>query len=213
MRPPERVYDDMAQLAEMGVKTVFVYDDELIGMGGKQNDWLLDVCERIAPLGLLWKCQGRCSAKHVRQDVLEAMYAAGCRAVMWGVESFSDRVLKAIKKGTTEADIWHTLEASHAAGIGNWLFLMVGNYTETQADLQHTEEALVKASRAGLAQWRQVTVCTPVPGTELYRLAQEQGWLVEPPEVGPQMGQVYAATPWLSKRELRYWRARLEGAR
>lgn len=210
-RPVERVYADMEMLRHMGAKAVFVYDDELVGHGGKQNGWLSKVCERIAPLGLLWKCQGRCSERNVTREVLQAMYDAGCRAIMWGVESFSDRVLKAMRKGTTEADIWHTLRLAHDVGIGNWLFFMVGNYQETARDLQYTAQQLTKATQEGLAQWRQVTVCTPVPGTELHRLAAEEGWLVESPESGPQMNQVYTGTPWISKREMRYWQAKLRG--
>jgi len=209
MAPPENVYRDMKALADMGVKTVFVYDDELVGLNQKQNEWLLECCRLIEPLGLTWKCQGRCSERAIQPDVLKAMCDAGCRAIMWGVETFSDRVLKAMKKATIEADIWHTLEASHDAGIGNWIFLMVGNYKETQADLRYTEAQMAHAVGKGLVQWRQVTVCTPVPGTELHRLAEAEGWLVEQPESGPQMGQVYAPTAWLSQRELRYWRMRL----
>ena len=212
MRSPELVYQDMAALKDMGARSVFVYDDELIGMGGRQNDWLLDVCERIAPLGLTWKAQGRCSEKNVTPDVLRAMHKAGCRAIMWGIESFSGRVLGAIRKGTTEADIWHTLEASRAAGIGNWAFLMVGNYTETAADLAHTERRLTEAVERDLVQWRQVTICSPVPGTELHRLAVDEGWYVPQPDSGPQMGRVYASTPWLSERDLARWQTRLEGA-
>ena len=212
MRTPQAIYDDMAALKAQGVKAVFVYDDELIGMGGAQNEWLLEVCEKIKPLGLRWKCQGRCSEKAVKPEVLGAMYDAGCRAIMWGVESFSEKVLKAIQKGTTEVDIWHTLRAAHEAGIGNWLFLMVGNYKETALDLAHTETQIRQAVSEDLVQWRQVTICTPVPGTKLYELAEAEGWLVEPPESGPQMAQAYNDTPWLSKRELKYWKSRLEGA-
>ena len=211
-RSPDNVFKDMKELALLGVRSVFVYDDELVGHGGKQNEWLPQVCERIKPLNLTWKCQGRCSARNVKQDVLQAMADAGCKAIMWGVESFSNRVLADMKKGTVEEDIWHTLMASRAAGIGNWVFLMVGNYGETVADLEHTEAQLERATKAGLVQWRQVTVCTPVPGTELYRKASEEGWLVEAPQSGPQMNQAYARTPWLSKREMRHWKVRLEGA-
>lgn len=212
MRPVEAIEGEMAELSrDYGVRSVFVYDDELVGHGSRQNEWLLDASRAIQPLGLTWKCQGRCS-RHVLPEVMEAMYAAGCRAIMWGVESFSNSVLEAIKKGTTETDIWHTLQTAHDAGIRNWLFLMVGNYREAPVDLAYTGQRLREAKGFGLVDFGQVTVCTPVPGTELYRLAEEEGWAVEPPEVGPQMAQVYHETPWLRKRELRLWRQRLQEA-
>lgn len=210
-RPPARIVEDMAALKALGVQSVFVYDDELVGTGARGDAWLTEACEAVAPLGLTWKCQGRCTAKLTR-DVLDAMHRAGCRAIMWGVESFSDAVLQAIHKDTTEADVWHTLRLAKDAGIGNWLFLMVGNYRETETELAYTERRLAEATRAGLVQWRQVTVCTPEPGTRLWELAREGGWLVEPPDTGPQMNQVYAPTPWLSAPLLRRWKVRLENA-
>ena len=212
MRPPGMVYQDMAALKGLGVQSVFVYDDELIGMGGKQNPWLVEVCRDIAPLGLTWKCQGRVSQKHVTKDTLQAMYDAGCRAIMWGIESFSNKVLKSIRKGITESDIWHTLEIAREVGIGNWVFLMVGNYQESATELTYTESRFAEAIGRGLVQWRQVTVCTPVRGTKLWELAESEGWLKPSPETGPQMAQVYNSTPWLSEREIRHWRLRLMSA-
>ena len=209
-RPAAAIREELAYLQTFGVRVVFVYDDELIGVP-RGDAWLVEVCEAIEPLGLTWKCQGRCSAK-TPPEVYRAMYDAGCRAIMWGVESFSERVLSAIGKGTTERDITTSLERAHAAGIGNWLFLMVGNYSESVADLAHTEAQVKALNRRGLVQWRQVTVCTPMKGTELYRRAQAEGWLHEAPETGPQMRQVYQPTPWLTEREMGTWVARLESA-
>ena len=209
-RPPEAIRDELAALQRFGVRSVFVYDDELPGMPGGDT-WLMEVCEAIRPLGLTWKCQGRCSER-TPPEVYEAMHAAGCRAIMWGVESFSERVLRAMHKGTNERDITASLERAHAAGIGNWLFLMVGNYQETPADLAHTEARLRALNGAGLVQWRQVTVCTPVRGTPLYEYAKAEGWLREAPDTGAQMRQVYAPTPWLTEREIAGWVARLEAA-
>ncbi len=208
MRPADRIKADMADLKSLGIRSVFIYDDELVGVGEKHNGWLRGVCAEIAPLGLTWKCQGRCSVRNDKQTLV-TMRKAGCRAIMWGVESFSDKVLADIKKGTTEEDIWHSLRLAHDAGIGNWVFLMVGSYKETPRDLAYTEKRFRKVVAQELVQWCQVTICTTEPGTELWRLASEEGWLAEQPKVGPQMHQIYAPTPWLSKKQIRLWRARL----
>ena len=211
-RPPENVYEDMRQLKELGARAVFVYDDELVGTSSKrQTDWLHECCEWVAPLELHWKAQGRCTV-NTAPETLKIMADAGCKAIMWGVESFSQPVLDAMKKNTTEADIWHTLRAAKAAGIKNWVFLMVGNAEEGPSELAYTAKQLAEAVKEGLVQYRQVTVCTPVPGTPLYDRAKAEGWLCEPPEGGPQMAQVYNATPWLKEREIKHWKTQLEGA-
>lgn len=206
--PVVNVYRDMAALKAQGCQAVFVYDDELVGLNQEQSEWLGLVCDEIKPLGLVWKCQGRCNTK-TDARLYQKMYDAGCRVVMWGVESFYQPVLDAMRKGTTEADIWATLQAAHDAGLHNWLFLMVGNYGEGKAELQYTEARLTEAVQKGLVQYRQVTVCTPVRGTKLYDKAQAEGWLVENPDEGAQMNQVYARTPWLTAHELAYWQQRL----
>ena len=210
-RPAENIREDMQALRALGARSAFVYDDQLVTGNGRQGDWLRGVCEQLAPLRMTWKCQGRCSEK-MELETLKAMRAAGCRAIMWGIESFSDGVLENLRKDTTEADIWHSLRLAKQAGIGNWAFLMVGNYGETAADLEYTEKQLARAQREGLVQWRQVTVCTPYPGSKLWSMAEAEGWLVEPPEVGPQMGHVYAPTPWLTKKQIAFWKRRLEMA-
>jgi len=210
--PPANVRRDLLVLKEFGVQSVFAYDDEIVGAGRKQNAWIEAVADMTEDLGLTIKGQGRCSKRFVDKRTLKNLYRAGFRAIMWGVESFSEKVLRAIRKGTTEEDIWHTLRLSKEVGLGNWIFLMVGNYGETVEDLAHTEAAMSQANREGLVDWRQVTVCTPLPGTQLWQWAEEEGWLTKPPEVGPQMAQVFGPTKWLTVRQITDWKRRLENA-
>lgn len=208
-RPAAAIREELAGLARRGIKSVYVYDDELIGFPGRHNDWLADVCREVAPLGLRYKAQGRCSERAVTPDVLGEMAAAGFRAVQWGVESFSERVLDALHKGTDEGDIWASLERAHAAGLANGLFMMVGNPGETEADLEHTEECLRRAQARGLVQWLQVTVLTPMPGTPLYAQAIAEGWYREPPN--ERMVGAYMNTPTMKAADIEGWRLRLLG--
>lgn len=203
-RPPANIASEMADLRDRHVRSVFVYDDELVGLR-LPDGWLDDVADRVGPLGLTWKAQGRCSTQHITRDVCRDLYRGGCRVVMWGVESFSPRVLRAIRKGTTPEDIWHTLRTAKAAGLRNWVFTMVGNLEEGDAELAETAKALRDAYREGLVDYRQTTVVTPLPGTELEAIQKRDGWYAEPPESGPQMHQAYAPTPWLSAERIAYW--------
>ena len=162
----------MKALKAQGVLNVFVYDDEMVGMKQPHN-WMRDIADLIEPLGLRWLCQGRCSEKHITPELIADMRRAGCHTVFWGVESFSPKVLKAMRKGTSMADIWHTLRVARAGGLNNAVFTMLGNYLETDEDLEMTADALKQAYDEGLVQSRQTTTCTPMEGTELARMAQE----------------------------------------
>jgi radical SAM superfamily enzyme YgiQ (UPF0313 family) len=208
-RPPANVESELRNLRQLGLNALFVYDDELVG-GPMPHGWMTEVADRIAPLGFAWKAQGRCSRKHITRELLEDMKRAGCKVVMWGVESFSPDVLRAIGKGTFPSDIWHTLRLAKECGLQNWLFTMIGNYQERESDLALTSECLRTAYLEGLVDYRQTTVVTALPGTELWDIQKREGWWTAPPESGPAMHQVYQSTPWLSAERIAYWMRRFD---
>jgi anaerobic magnesium-protoporphyrin IX monomethyl ester cyclase len=197
---PDRVYEEMNILKHRGIKTVFVYSDELIGLGPKYDKWLEEVCERIAPLQLLYKTQGRCSVKQ-QASTFEAMYNAGFRVIMWGIESLSQKVLDALHKGTTPDDIFHSLSLAHQAGIKNYGFFMVGGIDETETDFMLTEANTKTLREAGLLDHGQVSVMTAEPGSELWGLASKEGWLPQAPPARSHF-EPYLNVPWASHVEL-----------
>lgn len=203
-RPISNIVAELRALEPYNVKSLFVYDDELLGVKLPQG-WLHDLCDGLAPLGYTWKTQGRCDPHWVTPEVLADIHRAGCRAVMWGVESFSDNVLSKLGKGTCAEWNWEVLRRSHAAGIRNFVFSMIGNAEETEDDLAITCDALGRAYREGLVDYRQTTVVTALPGTRLWARQKAEGWWQETPVAGPQMAQVYRDTPWLTGERMAYW--------
>jgi radical SAM superfamily enzyme YgiQ (UPF0313 family) len=207
-RKPAHIEEELRLLRDTGVRGLFVYDDELVGLPMPEG-WMDDVCKRIEPLGLQWKAQGRVSRKHISEELMHTMYAGGCRVLMWGVESLSQKVLNNIRKGTKVEDTFHTLEMAKKAGIKNWIFTMVGNYGETVEDLEITEKGLRELYSAGLVDYRQTTAVTPLPNTELWEIAKKEGWLVPPPDTGAYMAHAHADTSTLTGEEIEYWIQRL----
>lgn len=203
-RPPAHIHAEMVDLKARHINSVFVYDDELVGTRHPVG-WMADIADRIGELGIEWKGQGRCSERFTTLEVLRDCRRAGCRVMMWGIESFSPRVLKAVRKATTPAGIWTTLRRSKEAGIRNWAFTMVGNIEETEDDLAETARCLAAAYREGLIDYRQTTVVTALPGTELERMQKHGGWYTQPPDTGAQMHQVFTDTPWLKADRIQYW--------
>lgn len=202
-RPPSNVIADMTALKKLKVRNVYVYDDELVGMQ-QPDGWMSAIADGVGPLNLKWITQGRCSKKWITPELMADCKRAGCHTIFWGVESFSERILKAVKKGITLEDIWHTLRTAKEAGINNAVFTMIGNYQETDEDLALTAQGLKQAYDEGLVQMRQTTICTPMPGTKLAEYAEAEGWYSEAPDFGQQMLQ-YAPTPWLPRARMQYW--------
>ena len=120
-RRPADIADEMLSLRVKGIQHVYVYDDEMIG--SKQPDgWMRDIADRIAPLGMNWVCQGRCSQRYITPALVADMKRAGCTTILWGVESMSEHALQMMRKQTKPADIWHSLRLALA-----WRAYVIGN--------------------------------------------------------------------------------------
>jgi anaerobic magnesium-protoporphyrin IX monomethyl ester cyclase len=210
-RPPAVIEEEMVDLKKRGCRNIYVYDDELVGTRMPAG-WLHDIADRIEPLGLSWVTQGRCSRKYITPEIMQDLKRAGCRMIFWGIESFSPKVLKAMKKHLDPADVFHTLRVAHDAGIENGIFTMIGNYLETEDDLQMTYDGLSQLYKDGLVQYRQTTVCTVMPGTELERIQQREGWYHAAPMVGTNHHQAGSGTPWLTAHQIELWQRRFSDA-
>lgn len=209
-RPPENIEAEMRYLKGLGIERVYVYDDEMVGTK-LPDGWMKEIADRIEPLKMTWITQARCSAKHITADIMRDMRRAGCKMILWGVESFSPDVLKAIKKHTTPEDIWASLKLAKDAGIENSLFMMVGNYKETEQDLAFTAEQLRKVFKQRLANHMQVFATEIMPGTELERLAKAEGWYY-PSSGRTASKKVKHSTPWLSIEQVKKWQNALRSA-
>lgn len=211
-RPPEAIAAEMADLKKRGVRNVYVYDDELFGTKMPPG-WMNEISFRLQLMGavLPWVTQGRCSKKYVTPDVMRQAQTAGCKAVFWGVESFSPKVLKALNKRLYPEDIWHTLRTAREAGIENGIFTMIGSYQETEEDLALTYRELKRAYNEGLIQYRQTTICTIMEGTQLEEIAKTEGWYLEPPNHGRDLLRP-VDTPWLTGERMEYWQAKFNEA-
>jgi radical SAM superfamily enzyme YgiQ (UPF0313 family) len=203
-RPVAAIAAEFEAQKRRGATQVFMYDDELVGHP-MPDGWLQELADALEPIGLPWKTQGRCSRVHVTPEVCRLLVRAGCQAVMWGCESWSQKVLTAIRKGTRPEDNWHSLRTARAAGLRNFVFTMIGSQEEGDAEAAETCDALRSAYLEGLVQYRQTTVVTALPGTELWDVQHRDGWHHSTPNTGPQMAQIVHPTPWLSVERIEHW--------
>jgi len=80
--------------------------------------------------------------------IFREMAASGCKYLLWGVESGSQRVLDLMNKGTRVETISRVLRDAHTAGIANHVFIMCGFPTETAEEWAATLSFLAEHRQA-----------------------------------------------------------------
>lgn len=76
--------------------------------------------------------------KRFDRNTLEIIRDSGCRLILWGLESASQRVLDLMNKGTRIDDVKEVIKAASEAGIKNLVFVMFGFPGETEEEFLQT---------------------------------------------------------------------------
>lgn len=77
-------------------------------------------------------------SRDFREETLRTMAESGCKYLLWGLESGTQRVLDLMDKGSKVDDVSWVLKRAYAAGIKNHVFLICGFPTETEDEYFQT---------------------------------------------------------------------------
>ncbi len=169
-RAPELVVDEMEYLErEHGVREI-VFFDETFTIGKRR---MKKFSKLVQERGLTVKFNIRARVDTVDREVLEALKAAGLRSIHMGVEAGTDRLLKIMNKQITREQTERAFRISREVGIETRGYFMIGYYDATPQDI---EDTINFAAGLGL-DWASFSVATALPGTDLYTVAQERGYV------------------------------------
>jgi radical SAM superfamily enzyme YgiQ (UPF0313 family) len=199
-RTPENILAELWELYHLGIRSVFVYDDEVMGQSIRQTKWMRQVCNLIIESGLhkkiVFKAQARCTPRVFGLEDLQLMRKAGFRALMWGIESGSPKVLKAIRKGISPDDVRQTFAWCKEAKIQTYAFMMVGSWDETLEDIEMSK-MLMRDIKPNWIQW---TICTPMRPTVFRELVKD---LIDTEAKGPvYFYDTMCSTPTMTRAEI-----------
>jgi len=113
----------------------------------------------------------------IDDDLLMEMRETGCRIMGLGIESGSDRILEIIGKKFSVETIRTGLERLKKVGILPTVSIMVGQYTETVEDVDASIQLMRESVRSNKNIQYAFTITTPFPGSQLYNLIFEKGYL------------------------------------
>jgi len=165
------------------VKSVYFVDDEM-AIDTKRLEKIVDGMLK-QKMDITWGTQGiridtmeRIMKNH--PDLLDKMYRAGNKQIEIGLESGSERILKLIQKDITLDKMKRVVDKLAEFTEGKDITLhynMMGGFpTETRSEVDETVkwgEYLVDKKRA----YVNFNIFGPFPGTPLYPLAQENGFI------------------------------------
>src|SRR5665647_3145985 len=171
MRSPKNVVDELEFLYKTyGVKK-FTFCDDAFTVDQPRTEAL---CNEILQRGLKieWNCGTRVDM--LTQNLLAKMKTAGCVSVWFGVESGTQQVLDAMKKGISPELTMKAVSYVRKAGLMPVTNVILGFPGETKESAWKTIKFVEKVAPDAVGFYN---VATPFPGTPMYDLVKEKGWL------------------------------------
>jgi radical SAM superfamily enzyme YgiQ (UPF0313 family) len=166
------------------------------------REWVLELCQVIIERGIdiRWGCNSR--ADTIDRERLEGMRRAGCHTIGFGIESGDDKTLKRIKKGATAQDARNAIKLCREMGVRSHAFMVAGFPWDTIESLQKTVEFVKELN----PDFFDLNLAHPLPGTEMWKIAEEAGLLVEDSMADGGYGNPAMRTESLTQQELVKWR-------
>jgi hypothetical protein len=116
----------------------------------------------------------------------------------YGVESGVQEILDNIKKRTTVEQIRQAFEWTREAGIESMAHIVLGLPGESPETIEATKQLIHEIQ----PDYVQFYGAIPFPGTEFYRMAMEEGWLITDDWSRFEINQAIVSTPQLSAEQL-----------
>jgi len=190
------IADELERLCDQHPRPYVIFRDPLFS---EQRDRCLELCDQIAARGLTLTFEAETRLDRLDTDLLNRLYAAGFRAMSFGVESLDPATLKKSgRRPIPQAHQRDIMEHCRKLGIVTAAFYVLGFL---QDDWNSIAATIDYATDLG-STFAQFKMLTPYPGTPMFKQLQplltETDW---------EKFDGYTPTfahPTLSDRELRF---------
>jgi hypothetical protein len=142
-KDPGQTVEDLQRLSEKYQTPFFFFTDECFALSPTKR-----MCQQILDrnLNLQWTCEMRFE-KNLSRDLLTLMRDAGCLKIVFGLESFNQRVMDFMKKGIVQASVRRITEDCLDLGIAIHCYVIAGFPTETEDEALETMQFIVDNKR------------------------------------------------------------------
>jgi len=142
-KDPGKTVDDLQMLSEKYHTPYFFFTDECLALSPTKR-----LCQQLLDrqLNLQWTCEMRFE-KNLSRELLTQMRDAGCLKIVFGLESFNQRIMDFMKKGIKQDSVRRITEDCLDLGIAIHCYIIVGFPTELEEEALETMNFIVENAR------------------------------------------------------------------
>src|SRR5881296_1502493 len=142
-RAPEKVVDDLKGLMARYQTPFFFFTDECFALSPTRR-----LCSQLVEAGVnaQWTCEMRFE-KNLTRDLLKLMRDAGCLKIVFGLESYNQRVMDFMKKGIQREHVNRIVDDCLDLDIAVHCYILIGFPTETEAEAMETANFILGHTR------------------------------------------------------------------
>jgi radical SAM superfamily enzyme YgiQ (UPF0313 family) len=139
-KDPGRTVEELEWLTQRYGARHFFFTDECFALAPTKR-----LCQQIIEkrLDVKWTCEMRFE-KNLTRDLLASMRDAGCLKIVFGLESFNQRVMDLMKKGIKQEWVRRIADDCVELGIAVHCYIIVGFPTETEPEALDTMNFIVE---------------------------------------------------------------------
>lgn len=158
-------------LDQWKINSIEIYDD----LFSLDRARLIEFCRRIKELisKVSWKVKWTCqlSVINVDKELLEILKDSGCNIISFGFESYSEEVLKSMKKPITPAQIDRAINLCREVKMGIQGNFIFGDVAETKETAKTTLDYWKENGKGQIL----IGFIQPYPGSAIYKRCIEKG--------------------------------------
>jgi anaerobic magnesium-protoporphyrin IX monomethyl ester cyclase len=177
-RAPRKVAEEISEVtSKYGVNKIRFSDDTFTFSRG----FLVELAREFRDRGIdLVAAQVWTRVDAVNQEVLTQISTLAENVeICYGVESGSDEVLKAMRKGITVEQVIRALRITREAGIYSTCFWIVGHPGSSPQEEKVSTDLMCKLIDEDLCSSHQVSVFQPYPGSEAFESPEKSGVIMD----------------------------------
>ncbi len=158
----------MAQLVDKYKVKMVGFMDDTFTLFPK---WVYSFCKGIISRGIdvRWGCTAR--VDRFNRELLSHMFKAGCRTLLFGVESGNQSILDNVQKGTKVGQARRAFKTAKEIGMHTIASMTIGMPGENKTTVDET----IGFAKQVDPDYAMFSLATPYPGTKFYELASKLG--------------------------------------